>query len=1054
MNQSSRKKIIRPSRRIIFFYLLFVTGILHAQNYFFDQFSVSEGLAQSTVYSIIQDSNDYLWMGTQAGVSRFDGLEFVNYTAEDGLAPNGVRAVFEDSYGNIWLGHDAGGITRYNGEQFEMYEEARIFMDSDITSIIEDTQGRLWVTSTESGAVMIPNPDAPVDSLRYEQFLGNRLSDRVFSSYLSDEGVLYFVADPVVKYFNNDSSRFENLVLKGLPRYFAITSVLKDERDQFWFGTYHGGLYRYSPETDTTEMFDLIKMGMTSNWVSTLYEDRYENVWIGTWGGGVARISPDGTFKVFDERNGLPGRKIWEIMEDKEGNILLGTNENGLCAFKGDYFVSWFEEDGLINSQVWAIEQMQDGSFWIGTNKGISVLEPREKQKTEIRDFDRLKSERVRFINEDRNGDVWIGVENQGVFTYSRSGQFSYEPVINSNIPLSQVTAQTIDGENNLWVGTLDGLIYYEIDRKRMNFLTQGSGLSGNQISSLYADSKNRIWVGVEGEGITLISGSDFEIPEPGFDFTPTCFVEDRDGLIWVGTEGRGVFVYDPVRKEVKKRMSTDDGLLANLINLLNCDDENNIYIGTNKGLNKFIQSDSMIYRFTRKSGFVGIETKQKATCLDQDGNLWFGTVQGVTRYDPHLKPREVIQPLTHITEMMVNYKSYPMEEGMSLSHNQNSLIFDYRCMTLNPDAVQFQIMLEGIDNTWRPPGKVTQVTYPALPPGKYTFYVKAKNSDGVWNDPPVSFSFSIKPPFYLTAWFIISCIVAIGLIIFFYIKMRERALVRENRVLEDKVRIRTAEVVAQKEELAEKNKDITDSIRYAKRIQFAILPPESPFPETFILFKPKDIVSGDFYWFSTADGKEFLAAVDCTGHGVPGAFMSIIGHNSLNKIVNQYGILEPGKILNQLNREVVQTLHHRGEGGDVYDGMDIALIAYDPKNQFVEYAGAYNPLYLIRDGKLIETKADRVSIGRSMVHAERDFKTHRLDIQPGDVAYIFSDGYADQFGGELMKKFKYKNLKQILLDVSRDPIEQQRRVLDDTIEKWRGNVAQVDDILVIGRKF
>jgi serine phosphatase RsbU (regulator of sigma subunit) len=394
------------------------------------------------------------------------------------------------------------------------------------------------------------------------------------------------------------------------------------------------------------------------------------------------------------------------------------------------------------------------------------------------------------------------------------------------------------------------------------------------------------------------------------------------------------------------------------------------------------------------------------------------------------------------------------MERGFSLSHKQNSITFEYGGITLNPDEVLYSIRLKGIEKEWRQPDRQTSEIYHALPHGRYTFMVKAKNTAGVWNNDPVSFRFVIKPPFYQTWYFIVSAVLALGLLIFFYVKIREQALKRENAILEKRVKDRTAMVVSQKEELAQKNKDITDSIRYAKRIQFAILPEESPFPDTFILFKPKDIVSGDFYWFNQVGDKEFFSAVDCTGHGVPGAFMSIIGHNSLTKIVREYGILEPGKILTQLNKEVLETLHQRSDMGDVYDGMDLALGSYDRKGKYLEYSGAFNPLYLVRDGEILETKADKISIGRSGFKAEAVFQNHRIEVNPGDTVYLFSDGYADQFGGELMKKFKYRNLKELILKIQPETMPQQRIILNHTIEKWRGDIEQLDDILVIGRRF
>jgi len=394
------------------------------------------------------------------------------------------------------------------------------------------------------------------------------------------------------------------------------------------------------------------------------------------------------------------------------------------------------------------------------------------------------------------------------------------------------------------------------------------------------------------------------------------------------------------------------------------------------------------------------------------------------------------------------------MVSGQRFSHKQNSIIFEYRCITMNPDAVRYTIKLEGVDQEWRAPDIQTRVTYPALRHGRYTFLVKARNSEGVWNSEAESFQFEIRPPFYLTWYFILAALFATGLVIFVYIKIRERALRRENAVLEEKVRDRTATVVAQKEELAQKNKDITDSIRYAKRIQFAILPETPPFRDTFVLFKPKDIVSGDFYWFTEMTGREYFAAVDCTGHGVPGAFMSIIGHNSLTKIVREYGIMEPGQILTRLNREIISTLNRRSDSGDVLDGMDLALCCYMPSEGALEFAGAFNPLYLVRNGEVQETRADKVSIGRSSFNTGKEYTNHRVDIMSGDTVYLFSDGYADQFGGEMMKKFKNRNMKELFLRINDQSMEQQRQILDETIEDWRGELAQLDDILVIGRRF
>lgn len=295
-------------------------------------------------------------------------------------------------------------------------------------------------------------------------------------------------------------------------------------------------------------------------------------------------------------------------------------------------------------------------------------------------------------------------------------------------------------------------------------------------------------------------------------------------------------------------------------------------------------------------------------------------------------------------------------------------------------------------------------------------------------------------------------------------LKMREDLRVNE-RMLEDKVTQRTAEVVRQKAEIELQSqkievfyKQVTDSIRYAKRIQEAILPPDSfvkkLLPDSFVLYKPKDIVSGDFYWFDHLNGKVIFAAVDCTGHGVPGAFMSIVGHNLLKQIMSKHQFTQPSKILDELNKGVRETLHQRNfEESTSKDGMDITLCSFDKESNELEFAGAFNPLYLVRDGEIFEIKGNKFSVGIYLEKETQKFTNHKIKIKKGDVVYIFSDGYADQFGGPKGKKFKYKQLEEKLLANHNLPMEEQKKNLAEIFENWKGNMEQVDDVLVIGVK-
>lgn len=291
-------------------------------------------------------------------------------------------------------------------------------------------------------------------------------------------------------------------------------------------------------------------------------------------------------------------------------------------------------------------------------------------------------------------------------------------------------------------------------------------------------------------------------------------------------------------------------------------------------------------------------------------------------------------------------------------------------------------------------------------------------------------------------------------------IKMRDD-LAENERMLEQKVQERTAEVVQKKEEIEKQNEkiselyeEVTDSIKYAKGLQEAILPPaefvKNEMPESFVLYKPKDIVSGDFYWVEKKNDKVYFAAVDCTGHGVPGAFMSIVGYNALNEALRNND--DPASILDDLNKGVGKTLHNNAMGGSTTkDGMDLALCCYDQKTNVLQYAGAFNPLYFVRDGEVNQIKADKFAIGSYYEDSTKKYTNHLIQLQKDDYVYVFSDGYADQFGGPKGKKFMYKRFRDYLLTLNGKSMQAQKEFLNDTIEDWKGPLEQIDDILVIG---
>ncbi|MBL4657601.1 MAG: serine/threonine-protein phosphatase [Flavobacteriales bacterium] len=251
---------------------------------------------------------------------------------------------------------------------------------------------------------------------------------------------------------------------------------------------------------------------------------------------------------------------------------------------------------------------------------------------------------------------------------------------------------------------------------------------------------------------------------------------------------------------------------------------------------------------------------------------------------------------------------------------------------------------------------------------------------------------------------------------------------------------------------IEEKNRDITDSIEFARTIQEAMLPSvdaiTTNFEQSFVMFRPKDIVSGDFYWSQKHSKGDYVAAVDCIGHGVPGAMVSMLGNDLLNQSMNVGSCVHPGEFLTLLNQGVISNFKKDGKAS-VHNGMDMALCRFTPSGS-LEFAGAKNPILIIRDGKLMEYKADRFSIG-GITPEDHVFKTQKIKLEEGDLIYLFSDGFSDQFGGPRGKKFNIKNFKQLLLDTRDATMEQQKDILEESLDSWKGEIEQIDDVCIIG---
>ncbi|MBL4625442.1 MAG: SpoIIE family protein phosphatase, partial [Flavobacteriales bacterium] len=524
------------------------------------------------------------------------------------------------------------------------------------------------------------------------------------------------------------------------------------------------------------------------------------------------------------------------------------------------------------------------------------------------------------------------------------------------------------------------------------------------------------------------------------------------------------------------------------------------MWLGTQAGIqridvNAFNSTGQFITRsYSKEEGFIGVECNSNAIFEDSNGKIWFGTVKGVTIFDPELETTNSKEPNTHITNLRFEFEDYDWSEfsqgevnglpvNLELTYKKNHLSFDFVGISYRaPEKVRYQFKLAPLDEDWLHWTDKNEAVYPHIPAGKYTFMVRAKNNDGVASSVPAEFSFVILPPWYKTWWFYTLCVISFVSLVYSIFAVRTRQLKQQKEKLERQVAERTKELVEEKEKvekineevllkneiIEEKNTEIMDSIEYAKGIQEAILPSEEKMkkylPQSFVLFRPKDVVSGDFYWMEHKDDISFFTAADCTGHGVPGAFVSMVGANGLNRAVNGYNLREPNKILDLLRELVEETFQARK------DGMDVGLCALHHTTNEIHFSGANNPLWVIRPGgnnlvvngfevepsleleqNLFEVKADKQPVG-SFDHA-KPFSNHIVQLQKGDSIYVFTDGYPDQFGGPKGKKFMSKSLKKLLISIYDLPMEKQRDILDQNILDWMCESAneQIDDICIFG---
>jgi len=641
------------------------------------------------------------------------------------------------------------------------------------------------------------------------------------------------------------------------------------------------------------------------------------------------------------------------------------------------------------------------------------------------------------------------------------------------------------DSHGNLWFGTGTGAAKY--NGETFTHYTTKEGLPGNSINAIFEDQRGNLWFGTT-EGLTMFDGSYFThySQKEGLcnNFIKTI-VEDHLGNLWVSTP-----------------------------NGISCLVFQNLSDSLSEG--NFKLSKPLIFSFDKQDGLQGVYFYHRSI-LDKHNRIWWGSAKNLTYLDMNSFKIPVDTPRVRLDRVEINghfldyrnlqdsirerlkydgvvkFSNYPV--NLQLPFKFSHLTFHFSAIDWSaPHKIMYSYKIDGVDDRWSIPSPEAKADYRNLPYGSHTFKVRAIGESQRWSE-PFEYAFRILPPWYHTLAARIGYVIIALLMVFGYVRWRTIKLLHRQQELEEEIEKATRQIRKQKEKVESQRdeikaqrdelkiqrdlvlsqkQEITDSINYARKIQSAVIPDqahmESIMPEYFVLFRPRDIVSGDFYWVKEIRNFLVVAVGDCTGHGVPGAFMSMLGISLLNEQVGESHFDKPGEILDRLRKKVKYTLTQEGRFKEQKDGMDMVLVMLDRNTRELQFAGAFNPLYLLRDKsvagytgmerfpsldsgehRMFEVKGDPQPI--AIHESEYDFTTWTIQLMEGDVIYLFTDGFPDQIGGKLGKKFLTRNFKKTILELQHLSMIEQKKSLESTLDEWMTGYEQVDDITVMGIK-
>lgn len=1047
----------------VFFLLLLSVLVFNskAQTYPFSNHTVENGLSQGQILSVFQDDDGVMWFGTSGGgITKYDGRSYEYITDKDGLADNVVFCIKKDKAGRILIATN-NGLSVYDqklssknkAKKFTNYTTKEGLCDNRIFTILIDDNGEAILGTAKGLSVY---KDGVCSLLKIDKKLD---SSGVFNLLRDSKKQLWFstLGNGV---FNVDGKKIKNYTTNDGLQNNMVFSVMETAFNSFWFFTGEG---LCELRDGKIQKINPANIDTNATYYS-FYRDNTNAIWLGT-SNGLIKQNSNGSILVFKKKNGLVDNSIWKIFQDRDSDLWFASDQSGVSKLASERFLMYTTKDGLLFDEIKYIHQNKTGDYWIGSKLGICIYKNNEIINYNNKD---LKGNAdIWSIAEDKKGNYLVGTGN-GLLIYN-GNSFNRITCKDLDSPLNTIFDVFVDNKGVTWLGTPAGLA--KIADGYIKAL-DGIAITKNYVNKIFQDSKGDYWFCTD-DGLFKYNGLNLKhfSEKDGFaQKRVRNIIEDAAHNYWLATSS-GVYKYNNNKFE---NITNTLNLASNEIYSIAQDKTGNIWAGLSNGLAKIELNNNgyKIRTYINEDGFIGQGCSQNAMLVDNKGRLVIGTSKGLMIYQAEYDRENNLEPATKLKSIDLFFQETSWDQytdsinnnipfNLDLPYDKNYLTFNFIGVSLiAPEKVSYKYMLKGIDKDWRISFK-TEASYSNIPPGNYEFIVMANNGEGVWNKEPITFKFTINPPFWRTWWFysLIAAIILMGIYSYFKIRTANIKILKQNEIIEEK----NGALQHANNEIAEKNQNITDSINYAKRIQQSFLTSEKVIDqflkEHFVLFKPRDIVSGDFYLAFDLPDRTVVVCADCTGHGIPGAFMSLIGISLLNEISRAKVILNASEILEELRNRIIAALNPDKLETGGKDGMDISLISVFKKTDGnkikIHFSGANTAIQLVsgqgENARLVEYKGDKQPVG--YYSNMKPFTQQEIVAQKGDIIYMYTDGYADQFGGLNGKKFMSKQLKHQIASVCHLPLKEQKTHLEKILTNWQGKLEQVDDVTIVGIK-